>query len=309
VRTILSVLSHLFPPHASRSNDELLEILSQTKDPRAVQPHLGKCFEGISRVRFRGDDPTSASSGGSGSDLTITAMLSAEGEAVPLLKHVDPEAGGNKGCVELWLTELQGSMRSTLRSVIAAAAAAYTSTPRADWVLQWPGQVVLCVSQMFWTREVEEALAVGGSAALAAYGDRLTKQLGEIITLVRGGLTPLQRETLGALTVIDVHARDVVAEMVAKRVQRASEFEWNAQLRYYWQQQQPGAGVPTGKSARGGSAGPTAHTSASAAVDAGVGDAADAFTLVAKIVGASQAYGYEYLGNTSRLVITPLTDR
>jgi dynein heavy chain len=222
---------------------------------------------------------------------------------------VDPEAGGNKGCVELWLTELQGSMRSTLRSVVAAAAAAYTSTPRADWVLQWPGQVVLCVSQMFWTREVEEALAVGGSAALAAYGERLTKQLGEIITLVRGGLTPLQRETLGALTVIDVHARDVVAEMVAKRVQRASEFEWNAQLRYYWQQQQPGAAVPTGKSARGGSAGPTAHTSASAAVDAGVGDAADAFTLVAKIVGASQAYGYEYLGNTSRLVITPLTDR
>ena len=47
-------------------------------------------------------------------------------------------------------------MKLSLKEVMRKAVEAYPVTPRNEWVINWPGQVVLASSTIHWTTEVSE---------------------------------------------------------------------------------------------------------------------------------------------------------
>ena len=76
---------------------------------------------------------------------------------------------------------------------------------------------------------------------------------------------------VNTLIVLDVHARDIVENFVRDSILDAREFEWESQLRFYWER--------------------------------------DIDNIVIRQCTGKFRYGYEYQGLNGRLVITPLTDR
>ena len=264
----LEVKRLVFPRFYFLSNDELLEILAQTKEPRAVQPHLGKCFEGINNVLFLGE----------GEKLEISEMISSQGENFPLTDTIFPVRGANKGNVEQWMLKLQQSMRLSVKDATQFAIRDFPNIHRKEFVLKHPGMVILCVTALYWTRAVTKAFEDNDLKGQLA---RQEEELMDIVMLVRGKLSKLIRSNLGALCVTDVHARDVMETLVRKGITSQQSFDWVAQLRYYYEDH-PDDYERYGK---------------------------DPMNIIPRIVNSEVLYGYEYLGNSSRLVITPLTDR
>jgi dynein heavy chain len=212
---------------------------------------LKKCFEGIARITFT-------------EDLEITHMQSSEAEVIQLIGVINTEQA--RGAVEKWLVELEVLMKKSIHKEIEDALEDYTVKVRKEWVLKWPGQAVLCVTSTYWTTLIHQAFANGGPA-LKAYLELNNEQINDIVALVRGKLSKQNRTTLGALVVLDVHARDVLQQLVEKGIKSDKDFQWLAQLRYYWENSR----------------------------------------TITRMINSSLPYGYEYLGNTPRLVITPLT--
>lgn len=84
-----------FPRFYFLGNDELLEILSQTRNAQAVQPHLSKCFDSIKKIQFSEEKGSTE----------ILGMWSSEGEYVAFSDSVQAI-----GPVEDWLGKIEKMM-------------------------------------------------------------------------------------------------------------------------------------------------------------------------------------------------------
>lgn len=246
-----------FPRFFFISDADLLSILG-TSSPVAVQTHMIKLFQNVKDLLLvRGDTAVAGMSAGADEKFDFRTATPTE------------------GAVETWMTLVESEMTRTLQAITKEAVFYYAKHNRLDWIGANLGMVTIVGGQIWWTWEVEDAfrrVKKGSKHAVKALAAKLTGQLNDLVNTIRDStIQPSHRKKLNTLIIIDVHARDIVDRFVRDSILDSRDFEWESQLRFYWDRE------------------------------------ADDI-LIGQCTGSFQ-YGYEYMALNGRLVITPLTDR
>lgn len=180
--------------------------------------------------------------------------------------------------VENYLNQLTVAMQKSLRAILSDAMEKAVNweieMPRHEWIFHYPAQLCITGTQIYWTDEVQLALEEyenGQEDAVRRYLELCNDRLSALIQLVLGDLKSADRTKIISLITMDVHSRDVVDRLISQKTEGPAAFAWQQQLRFDWDQSTQDVNV--------------------------------------KICDFSCKYFYEWVGNTGRLVITPLTDR
>ncbi|KRW98533.1 P-loop containing nucleoside triphosphate hydrolase [Pseudocohnilembus persalinus] len=249
-----------FPRFYFVSVNDLLDILSNGNSPEKVNRHMSKIFQAIDKLALEniqeGDRP-----------LAKEIISSVGSESVVFsspLKLI--------GKVELYLKDIIQAMNQTLKDIAEKSFHNYKVMDRKTWLKQDPAQISLLVNNIMWSSEIEncfQKLQTGDPTAIQNSLENQISRLTELIKMVQGSLSKGMRQKIMCLITLDAHSRDVTHKLVEERVKKVEEFQWQSQLKFYWNDN----------------------------------------TAQIKICDAQFWYYYEYLGNGPRLVVTPLTDR
>ena len=266
-----------FPRFYFISNDDLLEILGQARNPNALQAHFKKMFEGIQKVTMI--EPSGAKKNYEG-----VAIVAPDMETVPYHEPVIVQ-----GQVEDWLNYIEGNMRHTMHDLLLQTF--LSQNPKGSmkmkkdkWVREWPGGLLITANQMAWTTDCEKGLLevmAGDKQAMRRVRKAQVKGLTKFAEMLKGKIDKILRNKLMGIVTIEVHSRDVLEKLVKGGCSNIQDFDWLQQLRAYWDKDvvcMDGAGWTGG-------------------------------AAVFNITNTKTNYGHEYQGNNGRLVVTPLTDR
>ncbi|TFK76697.1 dynein heavy chain protein 1 [Pluteus cervinus] len=214
-----------FPRFYFVGDEDLLEIIGNSKDILRIMKHLKKMFAGISTVML--DE-----------DLTqIQAMASREGEEVrfsaPILLKDYPK-------INDWLARIEHMMRVSLADLLTEAVTELQTfygtgdlvmTQLMEWLEKYPAQLVTLAVQVAWTASVEASLEAGQppEASLST----ITQALDLLADIVLQDLSPVTRRKCEHLITEIVHQRDVTRSLISQRVVDAKGFTWLYQMRFY----------------------------------------------------------------------------
>ncbi|XP_042877142.1 dynein heavy chain, cytoplasmic-like isoform X4 [Penaeus japonicus] len=260
-----------FPRFYFVGDEDLLEIIGNSKNIPRLQKHFKKMFAGVTAIIL--DE----------NETIVTGIASREGEEVTFNKHVSTVENPK---INEWLKLVEHEMRMTLAQNLAAAVADIKQFKHGpidtqsylQWCDKYQAQLIVLAAQISWSEEVEAALSTaanGDSSALQQVLVQVEATLTVLADSVLQEQPPLRRKKLEHLINEFVHKRTVTRNLIKNKVSNPKSFDWLCQMRFYFD---PKQNDPLKQ-------------------------------LSIHMANAKFNYGFEYLGVQDKLVQTPLTDR
>ncbi|XP_050037127.2 dynein heavy chain, cytoplasmic isoform X2 [Dermacentor andersoni] len=264
-----------FPRFYFVGDEDLLEIIGNSKNIPRLQKHFKKMFAGVAAIVLNEDN------------TLVTGLSSKEGEE---MVFSTPVSIAENPKINEWLTLVEKEMRVTLAKRLASAVAESAPFKQGTikqeeymaWTDRYQSQIVVLAAQISWSEDVEAALQTmekagpdASSQPLEAVLQSVEQTLNVLADSVLQEQPPIRRKKLEHLITEFVHKRDVTRSLLKSGVKGPRDFQWLSQMRFYFDPRQPEV----------------------------------LRQLSIHMANARFSYGFEYLGVQDKLVQTPLTDR
>ncbi|KAF1777758.1 P-loop containing nucleoside triphosphate hydrolase [Phytophthora cactorum] len=188
-----------FPRFYFVGDEDLLEMIGNSKEPMQIQRHLSKMFAGISSLEM--DSSTGV----------ILGMASREGEVV---HFKEPVKTAEDTRINVWLGKVEEQMRKTLSLLLEEAVRSYPTDDNADtylkWVSEFPAQVIILATQL------DKLLLILSERVLSDVKNDVRKKYEQLITEL-------------------VHQKSVTKRLSQAKVSSAEDFRWLYHMRHYFQ--------------------------------------------------------------------------
>ena len=260
-----------FPRFYFVGDEDLLEIIGNSKNIARLQKHFKKMFAGITAILLNEDS------------TVITGIASKEGEEVVF---VTPVSTVDYPRINEWLSQVEFQMRMSLATAVAKAVesgrdmndAGEIEPPKLmEWLDLFPTQIVVLSAQVLWSEQVEDVLSKGGDteAGMKSVLENVERLLGILANCVLQEQPPLRRKKIENLISEYVHKRSVLRQLIQNKADNNKDFVWLRQMRFYYDPKQT--------------------------------DVLKQLSI--HMANSKFQYGFEYLGVQDKLVQTPLIDR
>ncbi|CCW66307.1 unnamed protein product [Phytomonas sp. Hart1] len=273
-----------FPRFFFLGDDDLLEILGNSKDPCFLSKHLRKMFTAVASFLLEGLNVASSE--------TLRGFASLEGEEVffnsPIEFKMRPICD--------WLNDAQDGMVTALRVNTAHATTQLLQQGAItlEWLAQFPTQTVALAVQLWWVHMQEELFtshnAVATPRPTTLVEGTIFSPVAEVMNKVLAVISDLMlnashvqsmRYKCEQVITLGVYQRDVSRTLVLKNVISSNDFEWLRILRPYLVTTDRHRSLPK----------------------------AEKQDVECRMANAAFLHGFEYTGIYERLVQTLLTDK